>query len=336
MSVIVTGGSGFIGSALVRRLVAQKERVLNIDKLTYAANPASLVTVEGEQNYSFLNADIVDRVRMRAAFDTHKPDLVFHCAAESHVDRSIDGPDVFIHTNIVGSWNLLNVARDYYQALDGPKRTKFRFIHISTDEVFGSLGNQGTFHEGSRYQPSSPYSASKAAADHLVRATHVTYQLPVIVTNCSNNFGPHQHDEKLIPTIIRKAVSHEPIPIYGRGENIRDWLFVEDHVDALLTIASRGTVGGSYNIGGGNEVDNIKMAKLICNLLDEILPKNDFRSYAEYIEFVTDRPGHDFRYAISFRKLTDELGWRPNTEFQHALRTTVNWYLERLQSERRN
>ncbi|MES2475286.1 MAG: dTDP-glucose 4,6-dehydratase [Verrucomicrobiota bacterium] len=330
MRILVTGGSGFIGSHLVRTLVRRGVEVLNIDKLTYAGNPASLADVEGEAGYHFLQADITDSAAMRATFSDFRPDSVMHLAAESHVDRSIDAPASFMETNIMGTFALLQAARETW---GGEMETK-RFLHVSTDEVYGALGADGHFSEESRYDPRSPYSASKAASDHLVRAWHHTYGLPVIVTNCSNNYGPFQFPEKLIPLVILKALRGEPIPVYGTGENVRDWIHVRDHVDALLTILEGGRVGETYNIGGNHELRNIDLVRLLCRILDghaavgDIVPNHDGESFADLITFVADRPGHDFRYAIDSSKLCSELGWNPSRTPDAGFSETVRWYLE--------
>ena len=302
-NIIVTGGAGFIGSAVIRYLLNETQHhVLNIDKLTYAGNLKTLDSVKDNPRYQFLKADICDRNAMKEAVDDFKPDGFMHLAAESHVDRSIDGSDVFIQTNILGTYTLLEVAREYYSILDESAKQNFMFHHISTDEVYGSLGEQGMFTEQSRYQPNSPYSASKAASDHLVRAWCETYKLPVVISNCSNNYGPYQFPEKLIPLILDKAVSHQPLPVYGTGENIRDWLYVDDHASALFTIFSQGKIGEVYNVGGHNEVKNIDVVNTLCDILDKKIPSETLGSYKELITFVKDRPGHDMRYAIDASK----------------------------------
>ena len=326
MKILVTGGAGFIGSNLVRLLVTRGYEILNIDKLTYAGNSESLSDLEGRPNYRFLKADICDGAAMQAAFSGFQPDSVMHLAAESHVDRSIDGPGTFIHTNILGTYTLLEAARNYVSTLDLSQHS-FRFLHVSTDEVYGSLGDVGEFTEATSYDPRSPYSASKAASDHLARAWHHTYGLPVIVTNCSNNYGPYQFPEKLIPVVILKALRGESIPVYGKGENIRDWLYVEDHAAALITVLENGSFGETYNIGGNNEMRNIDLVHLLCSILDEIRPRADGRPYAEQITFVTDRPGHDLRYAIDSTKIRDQLGWSPRQDNESGFRKTVEWYL---------
>lgn len=325
MKLLVTGGAGFIGSAVVRLAVARGHEVVNLDALTYAANPANVASVANSGLYSFERADIRDRAALDRVFEAHKPDAVMHLAAESHVDRSIDGPADFIETNITGTFNLLEAARAHW--LRQGKPDGFRFHHISTDEVFGSLGASGQFTETTPYDPRSPYSASKAASDHLVRAWHETYGLPVVLTNCSNNYGPYHFPEKLIPVVILNALHGRPIPVYGAGENVRDWLFVEDHADALLLVVRKGAVGRSYNIGGENERRNIDLVHTICALMDEMKPKAAGR-YADQITFVADRPGHDARYAIDPTRIREELGWRPSFTVEEGLRRTVRWYLD--------
>ncbi len=326
--ILVTGGAGFIGSNLVRLLVSQGHAVLNVDKLTYAGNPDSLRDLESHPNHHFLQADICDAAAIQAAFAGFQPDAVMHLAAESHVDRSIDGPMDFVKTNVVGTVTLLQTALDYWRGLDDSKRASFRFLHVSTDEVYGSLGETGAFTETTAYDPHSPYSASKASSDHFARAWHDTYGLPVLITNCSNNYGPYQFPEKLIPVVILKALRGESIPVYGKGENIRDWLYVEDHAGALLTVLEKGHIGGTYNIGGNNEVKNIDLVRLLCEILDQLRPCPDGESHTSRITFVTDRPGHDLRYAIDPSKIRDELGWTPRQDHQSGFRRTVGWYLE--------
>jgi dTDP-glucose 4,6-dehydratase len=329
MKILVTGGAGFIGSNLVRLLVHERgHEVINVDALTYAGNLESLADLEGHPLHHFVQADICDASAMAALFAKFQPDGVMHLAAESHVDRSIDGPAAFIQTNIVGTFNLLRAAHGHYQSLKGSARERFRFLHVSTDEVYGSLGAIGHFTETSAYDPHSPYSASKAASDHLARAWSDTYGLPVMVTNCSNNYGPYQFPEKLIPVVILKALRGEPIPVYGRGENIRDWLYVGDHADALHTVMTNGHPGQTYNIGGNNERRNIDLVHLLCGLLDELQPRADGRPYSEQITFVADRPGHDLRYAIDAGKIRSELGWTPRQDHSSGFRKTVQWYLE--------
>ncbi len=324
MKLLVTGGAGFIGSAVVRLAVARGHEVVNLDALTYAACEANVAPVAQSNLYSFEHADIRDRAALDRIFATHRPDAVMHLAAESHVDRSIDGPGDFILTNINGTYTMLEAARVFWMQAGRPEG--FRFHHISTDEVFGSLGPEGQFTEDTPYDPRSPYSASKAASDHLVRAWHETYGLPVVLTNCSNNYGPYHFPEKLIPVVILNALHGRPIPVYGRGENVRDWLYVEDHADALLLVVDKGTVGRSYNIGGENERRNIDLVRTICALLDEMKPKAG--SYADQITFVADRPGHDARYAIDPARIRNELGWRPSVTVEEGLRRTVRWYLD--------
>ncbi|WP_306224682.1 dTDP-glucose 4,6-dehydratase [Bosea beijingensis] len=324
---LVTGGAGFIGSAVVRKLIAETEHeVCVVDKLTYAGNLASLEPVSRSNRYRFEQADIGDGERMKAIFLDFQPDIVMHLAAESHVDRSIDGPAAFIETNVVGSFTLLQEALRHFRALPEDRKARFRFHHISTDEVFGSLGTDGFFREDTAYQPNSPYSASKAASDHLVRAWHHTYGLPVVMTNCSNNYGPYHFPEKLIPLMIINALEGKPLPVYGNGLNVRDWLYVDDHADALLTVATTGKLGESYNIGGHNEKTNIEVVKTICALLDELRP-DPKGSRERLIAYVTDRPGHDARYAIDAGKIGRELGWTPKETFETGLRRTVEWYL---------
>lgn len=324
--ILVTGGAGFIGSALCRYLVGAGVEVLNIDKLTYAANLKSLEPVADQPNYRFLQADIVDGAAMAGAFDAFRPDAVMHLAAESHVDRSITGSAAFIETNIVGTYRLLEVARAYWKALPSDAASGFRFLQVSTDEVYGSLGADGAFTEMTPYDPSSPYSASKASADHLALAWHRTYGLPVLVSNCSNNYGPYHFPEKLIPLALTNAVQGKPIPVYGDGSNVRDWLFVEDHVKALRTVVERGVPGQKYNIGGRSESSNINLIRLLCAILDEYQP--DGAPHDRLIEFVTDRPGHDHRYAIDPSFVEANLDWRPEETLESGLRKTVRWYLD--------
>ncbi|GIT89272.1 dTDP-glucose 4,6-dehydratase [Roseobacter sp. OBYS 0001] len=324
MKLLVTGGAGFIGSAVVRQAIAQGHHVVNLDALTYAACLENVASVADDPAYVFEHADIRDRAALDRIFATHKPDAVMHLAAESHVDRSIDGPGDFIETNITGTYHLLEAARAYWTAQDRPQR--FRFHHISTDEVFGSLGETGQFTEETPYDPRSPYSASKAASDHLVCAWHETYGLPIVMTNCSNNYGPYHFPEKLIPVVILNALAGKDIPVYGQGLNVRDWLYVEDHADALLTVLQKGALGRSYNIGGENEVKNVDIVRMICAILDTKIPKKT--QYADQIRFVTDRPGHDLRYAIDPTRIATELGWRPSVTLEEGLKKTVQWYLD--------
>jgi dTDP-glucose 4,6-dehydratase len=324
MKLLITGGAGFIGSAVVRLAVAQGHSVVNLDALTYAACLENVASVADSPLYTFEQANICDRVALDRIFADHRPDAVMHLAAESHVDRSIDGPGAFIQTNITGTYTLLEAARAYWQGAGKP--AGFRFHHISTDEVFGSLGPAGQFTEDTPYAPRSPYSASKAGSDHLVRAWGETYGLPVVMTNCSNNYGPFHFPEKLVPVVILKALAGQPIPVYGNGAHVRDWLFVEDHADALLTVLTKGELGRSYNIGGENEVSNLELVKMICALLDERIPSG--APHADLITFVSDRPGHDQRYAIDPTRIRAELGWKPSVTVEEGLAHTVDWYLE--------
>ncbi len=324
MKILVTGGAGFIGSAVARLAVARGHQVVNLDALTYAACLANVASVADSPLYAFEHADIRDRGALGRIFAAHKPDTVMHLAAESHVDRSIDGPDDFISTNVTGTYELLEAARTYWVAEGRPEG--FRFHHISTDEVFGSLGPQGQFTEETPYDPRSPYSASKAASDHLVRAWYHTYGLPVVLTNCSNNYGPYHFPEKLIPVVILNALDGKELPIYGDGSNIRDWLYVEDHADALLLVLEKGALGRSYNIGGENERSNLELVQTLCAILDDMRPKAS-GSYTDQITFVPDRPGHDARYAIDPSRIRRELGWRPSVSVEEGLRRTVAWYL---------
>jgi dTDP-glucose 4,6-dehydratase len=325
---LVTGGAGFIGSELVRQLIAETDhRVINIDRLTYAGNLESLDSVRKDGRHVFVQVDIRDRKAIREVFEREQPDAVVHLAAETHVDRSIDGPELFVQTNVMGTLVMLDEALRHWRSMEGDRAASFRFVHVSTDEVFGALGDTGLFTEQTPYDPSSPYSASKAGADHLARAWHRTYRLPVVVTNCSNNFGPYQFPEKLIPLIIRKALRREPLPVYGRGENVRDWLHVADHARALRLAVERGTPGETYNVGAGNERRNIDVVRAICAILDSLVPEKGV-SYENLITFTTDRPGHDYRYAIDATKIRRELGWAPRENFENALRKTVQWYME--------
>jgi len=327
-TILVTGGAGFIGSAVVRRLIGTTDAtVVNVDKLTYAGNLESLAPVADDARYRFERIDICDAPALRRAFDAHRPTAVVHLAAESHVDRSIDGPAAFIETNVVGTFRLLEESRRYWTSLDGAAHDAFRFLHISTDEVFGSLGPTGRFTESTPYAPNSPYSASKAGSDHLVRAWHHTFGLPVVTTNCSNNYGPYQFPEKLIPLAILNAAARRPIPVYGRGENVRDWLFVDDHAAALLRVLERGSPGSTYIVGGDNQRPNLEVVHMICDLVDE-LAADGGPPRRELISFVTDRPGHDLRYAVDAARIRSELGWRPAETFESGLRKTVQWYLD--------
>lgn len=331
MKIIITGGAGFIGSALVRHLIDNTNHiVINVDKLTYAGNLESLTEVENHERYSFHQLDILDREGIAALLATEQPDAIMHLAAESHVDRSIDGPADFIETNIVGTYTLLEAARRYWK---GSGKENFRFHHISTDEVYGDLGPEGLFTETTPYAPSSPYSSSKASSDHLVRAWHRTYGLPVVITNCSNNYGPYQFPEKLIPVILLNALAGKPLPVYGDGSQIRDWLFVDDHARALMEVVVKGELGETYNIGGHNEKKNIDVVHTICSILDEVrLEKPDgISKYSDLITFVKDRPGHDVRYAIDATKIKNDLGWTPEETFETGIRKTVLWYLENME-----
>ena len=332
MRILVTGGAGFIGSAVIRHIIQNTQhQVLNVDKLTYAGNLESLTSVDNNERYQFSQTDICDQVELEKIFQEFQPDAVMHLAAESHVDRSIDGPAAFIQTNIVGTYSLLEAARKYWLSLTVETKEAFRFHHISTDEVYGDLeGTTDLFIETTPYAPSSPYSASKASSDHLVRAWQRTYGLPTIVTNCSNNYGPYHFPEKLIPLVILNALDAKPLPIYGKGDQIRDWLFVEDHARALYQVVTEGVVGETYNIGGHNEKQNIEVVKTICKILDELKPQSTGQKYETLITFVKDRPGHDLRYAIDAAKIEKELGWTPQETFETGIRKTVAWYLNNL------
>ncbi|MCO8114716.1 dTDP-glucose 4,6-dehydratase [Acinetobacter lwoffii] len=329
MKILITGGAGFIGSAVIRHIIlSTNNQVLNIDKLTYAGNLESLKEIDQHSNYQFKQIDICDTEQITKAIEAFQPDAIMHLAAESHVDRSIDGPAAFIQTNIVGTYTLLEAARKYWMSLEPKAQQKFRFHHISTDEVYGDLeGTTDLFTETTSYAPSSPYSASKASSDHLVRAWHRTYGLPVIVTNCSNNYGPYHFPEKLIPLVILNALDAKPLPVYGNGQQIRDWLFVEDHARALYKVVTEGVVGETYNVGGHNEKQNIEVVKTICKILDELKPQANGQTYESLITFVKDRPGHDLRYAIDATKIQNELGWTPTETFETGIRKTVEWYL---------
>lgn len=337
MKILLTGGAGFIGSAVVRHIIqTTNDIVLNIDKLTYAGNLESLKEIDQNPRYQFQQIDICDALEIEQVFKQFQPDVVMHLAAESHVDRSIDGPAAFIQTNIVGTYTLLEVTRKYWQSLDDSRKAGFRFHHISTDEVYGDLeGTTDLFTETTPYAPSSPYSASKASSDHLVRAWQRTYSLPTIVTNCSNNYGPYHFPEKLIPLVILNALDGKALPIYGKGDQIRDWLFVEDHARALYQVVTQGAVGETYNIGGHNEKQNIEVVKTICRILDELRPQANAQPYESLITFVKDRPGHDLRYAIDAAKIERELGWKPQETFETGIRKTVEWYLNNLEWCRR-
>ena len=327
MKILVTGGAGFIGSAVVRRAVGQRGySVVNVDSLTYAANLANLAEVEDDSRYAFEQVDICDADALEYVFRKHAPDAVMHLAAESHVDRSIDAPLAFVDTNVVGTVTLLQAAREHYDSLGGARKDRFRFHHVSTDEVYGALGPEGEFTEESRYEPNSPYAASKAASDMMARAWRQTFNLPVVISNCSNNYGPYQFPEKLIPVVVLKALAGEPIPVYGDGSNVRDWLFVDDHAEALLTVLERGRTGEVYNVGGDGERSNLELVKAICGVLDGLRPGG--APHADLVTFVGDRPGHDFRYAIDASKIKRELGWTPSVTVEEGLAQTVRWYLE--------
>ena len=330
--ILVTGGYGFIGSNFILNWFKENdEGLINIDSMTYAANKDNLKNLHEKHNYKFIEEDICNQENIFNILNKYKPRAVLNFAAESHVDNSIDSPDAFIKTNINGTFNLLKSSQKYWQSLSENNKSSFRFIHISTDEVFGSLSmDDAAFTEENKYLPNSPYSASKASSDHLVRCYYHTYSLPIIITNCSNNYGPHQHHEKLIPKVIMNAVNHNDIPIYGSGMQIRDWLYVEDHVDALISVFKKGEVGETYNIGGNNEKNNVEVVNHICNLLDELLPNDSdsINKYSDLINFVEDRPGHDFRYAINASKIKNELDWSPKENFESGMKKTIQWYLE--------
>lgn len=328
LRVLVTGGAGFIGSEVVRQAVDAGFDTIVLDALTYAAEPSNLASVQGSPRFSFVHADLRDRAAVFTAFETYAPNAVIHLAAESHVDRSIDGPGVFIETNVVGTFNLLQAALGHFQKLGAADKSRFRFLHVSTDEVFGALGPEGAFDEQTAYAPNSPYAASKASSDLLVRAWGRTYGLPILITNCSNNYGPHQFPEKLIPVVILNALEERPIPVYGRGDNVRDWLYVEDHAAAIFKVLAEGRMGETYCVGGEAERSNLALVRAICALMDEMRPRANGEDHAALIRFVDDRPGHDFRYAIDFSKIERELGWRPSIDLEEGLRRTVRWYLD--------
>ena len=329
MALLVTGGAGFIGSALVRQLLASSDYpIVVVDKMTYAAHPATLAALEGHPRFRFEKADICDSATLARIFRRHNPDGVFHLAAETHVDRSIDGPFPFVQTNVMGTCMLLNAAVEHWRRLKGSRQSDFRFLHVSTDEVYGSLGETGLFSESAPYLPNSPYAASKAASDHFVRAWQRTYGLPIIITNCSNNYGPYQFPEKLIPLMIVNALNRQPLPVYGEGKNVRDWIYDEDHVAALWEVFRRGRVGECYNIGGFSERSNLELVRELCAILDQRVPERNGASHADRITFVTDRPGHDFRYALDCSKMKAELAWEPRESLSSGLVKTVDWYLE--------
>jgi len=328
VKVLVTGGAGFIGTSVVRHLLREGHAVVNLDKLTYAGSNPPLGQLAPPERYWLEVADVADRAAVERIFRQHRPEAVMHLAAETHVDRSIDRPDDFIHSNMVGTFTMLEAARAYWDALEGEAKTRFRFHHISTDEVFGSLGSEGRFTEETPYRPNSPYSASKAGADHLVRAWHQTFRFPVVTTNCSNNYGPWQFPEKLIPLMILNALDGKQLPVYGTGANVRDWLYVGDHAAALVMVMQRGRLGETYNIGGGEERSNNEIVNLLCSLLDDALPQSPHRPHSKLIAYVTDRPGHDMRYAIDDSKLRGEFGWKPSETLETGLRKTVRWFLD--------
>jgi len=327
---LVTGGSGFIGANFIHYLLKNElaDKVINLDKLTYAGNPQNLSKYDSDDRYQFVHGDIGDLELVRNILTEHRPHNLIHFAAESHVDRSIDGPGEFIQTNIIGTYVLLSESLKHFHTLSDVEKNSFRFHHVSTDEVYGSLGDDGFFTESTPYDPSSPYSASKASSDHLVRAWHRTFGLPVLISNCSNNYGSYQFPEKLIPLMILNCLDEQPLPVYGTGENVRDWLYVEDHCDAIHAIVNNGNIGETYNVGGNNEIQNIRIVKTICDILNEIKPKGSGGSYRDLITYVTDRPGHDFRYAIDASKLKNELNWEPKESFETGIRKTINWYLK--------
>jgi len=337
MKILVTGGCGFIGSNFVHQQISKTDNnILNFDKLTYAGNPDNLASIEQNPRYSFVLGDICDTALVSETISQFQPDAIIHFAAESHVDRSIDGPMAFVETNVIGTAVLLGASLKYWQGRWKKKEERrkksedygFRFLHVSTDEVYGSLGDEGFFTESTAYDPSSPYSASKAGSDHLVRAWHRTYGFPALITNCSNNYGPYQFPEKLIPLMIANCVDEKPLPVYGEGLNVRDWLFVEDHCDAIYEVLQHGIIGDTYNIGGHNEIRNIDIVNTICSILDELKPRSNKESYSELITYVTDRPGHDFRYAIDASKIKNDLGWTPKETFETGIRKTIQWYLD--------
>jgi len=330
MKILVTGGCGFIGSNFVHQQINNTDNtILNFDKLTYAGNPDNLTSIKQNPRYSFVQGDICDTALVSETISQFQPDAIVHFAAESHVDRSIDGPMDFVNTNILGTATLLNATRQYLEVRNQKSEdNEFRFLHVSTDEVYGSLGDEGFFTESTAYDPSSPYSASKAGSDHLVRAWHRTYGFPALITNCSNNYGPYQFPEKLIPLMIANCVDEKPLPVYGEGLNVRDWLFVEDHCDAIYEVLQHGKIGDTYNIGGHNEIRNIDIVNTICSILDELKPRSNHQSYSELITYVTDRPGHDFRYAIDASKIENDLGWTPKETFETGIRKTIQWYLD--------
>ena len=329
MKILVTGGAGFIGSNFILKYINQHQ-ILNYDKLTYAANLENLDSIKNNSNYQFINGDITDKNKIQKTTIEFRPNIIINFAAESHVDRSIDGPEDFIQTNILGTYHLLNVSLHYYNTLDSKIRDKFKFLHISTDEVYGSLGNKGKFKENSSYDPSSPYSASKASSDHLVRAWFKTFELPILITNCSNNYGPFQFPEKLIPLIITNCLENKNLPIYGTGKNIRDWIYVEDHCDAIYKVLKHGIIGESYNIGANQELTNLKIVEKICDILDEKYPSKNYDSYRSLITFVKDRPGHDFRYAIDANKIESEIQFKCTNNIDTGLAKTIDWYLANI------